>query len=168
MTLSSRTTPLLTYRAIWDHPDISAFWPMLQQDTYYWVVLSPTTPLSISASSHPSLPAPRFNGAIWMGINSLVSPIPPICETDNTVFTARMLRSQTGPGDAVNASATAAGLRFINSAVSTTAGWTNLPSAASRLKNWQSSGSAIKYGLQVIGFLQAPTTTATMTRECIF
>jgi hypothetical protein len=160
ISMASQTTVLLTYRAIWFQQPVS--WPLLGQNTYYWVVISPTTKLSISAASQPleSKP-PRFQGAVWAGLNSSINPIPASANGDPTIFRARMLRSQTGSGDAGNAANTNAAINFVNGAVATTVGWTSY--AGSRLFNWQAAGSTVLYGIQVIGYMQLPTSTTTAT-----
>jgi hypothetical protein len=158
---------MLTFRAIWYQQDVTAFdWPQLNQSTYYWIVISPTTSLAIA--SQP-MAAPKYSGIVWSGIDSGKFPsfVPPLTRTDPNVFTARVLRSQTGPGDTANACNKAAAINFINGAIATTntQGWASY--AGSRLGNWQAdpAGSRIVYGMQVLGYLVVPSTSSTATGE---
>jgi hypothetical protein len=144
----------------------SVSWPLLSQNTYYWVVIAPTTALPITAVSQPlETTGPRFQGALWSGVDVTMNPAPPAAAKDPVIFTARLLRSQTGPGDAANASNTAAAIGFIAGAIATTnaAGWATY--AGGRLYNWEAAGSNIRYGIQVLGYLMLPTTTATGSCE---
>jgi hypothetical protein len=159
---------MLTYRATWYQQDVTAFnWPQLNQSTYYWIVISPTTPLSIT--NQVAIQGPKFQGIIWSGIDSGKTPssVPPLSRTDPNVFTARVLRSQTGPGDSANACNKAAAINFINGAIATTntQGWAAY--AGSRLGDWQAdpAGSRIVYGMQVLGFLVVPSPSSTNTGE---
>jgi hypothetical protein len=156
--LTGQSTPLVSTRSVWFAQSVS--WPLLLQNTYYWVALSPTAALSISAASQPlETTGPRFQGAVWAGFNTTIDSAPPVAANDPVMFTARLLRSQTGAGDAANAANTAAAINFISGATTNTAGWATYGGA--RLHNWEAAGSNILYGVQVLGYLMLPTTTTT-------
>ena len=129
--------------------DVSqAGWPLLLPSTYYWVVLTPGSPLSSSP-----------NGALWGGINAsapganLYSGYSP----DSPVFTARELSSQRFAFDTAFAATTTAAVTFLANATN----WPTVTAASTRFVNWRvvPGASDVRYGIQFIG-RQAPLSGA--------
>jgi hypothetical protein len=164
--LSSLSTPLLTFRAIWYQQDVTGLWPQLNQSTYYWVVLSPATPMNIFK---PGSPIEGPSGAIWAGMNAGLQPqfAPPLVSQDPHVFTARYLRSQPAAGNVTFGCNTQAAFNFIDGGISTTSGW--LPYAGGRYGSWYGNlagappGGRIVYGVSVLGYQLIPQPSSTPT-----
>jgi hypothetical protein len=168
--LTSLNTPLLTYRSIWYQQGVIGQWPDLNQSTYYWVVLSPTTRMNIFKAGSP-VEGP--SGAIWGGMNAGLQPqfAPPLVNQDPHVFTARFLRSQPAAGNTALGCNTQAALNFINGGISTTNGWELY--GGSRYGSWQgnlagpSPGGRIVYGISLLGYQQIPSVTSTASGACM-
>jgi hypothetical protein len=145
----------------------NAGWPPLNQSTYYWIVLAPSTTLSINDPAIAT--APKFNGAIWAGINSataVAGAIPPIVRNDAQTFTARVIRSQPVANNAFYSSTAQGAINWINAALALTSdGWAVYAAAGTRLVNWQAAPATgrIVYGLQVVGNLP-PTPSGACVR----
>jgi hypothetical protein len=164
--LSSQTTPLLTYRANWYQQDVTgARWPQLNQSTYYWVVLSPTTTMPIT--NQVAITGPKFNGALWSGIDSAKYPtkLPPLTQRDPHVYTARVLRTQRQAGDATYGCTTRPALGWLKGALnaSNINGWVDYTGNGSRLLNWEAdpAGARIVYGVSLLGYQEFSTQSAT-------
>jgi hypothetical protein len=161
------TTPLLTYRSVWLHTDIQpAGWPIMTADTYYWVAVSPSTPLNMPPYKNKQT---RYNGAIWAGFdadttyrpNTVVPLFPASVRNDPNLFTGRELNSQRFPNDPDFYATTQAAVDFLN----TDQAWETVPSAPDRFTNWQLTSSNIRYGIQIIGWQVTPSNSATASRE---
>jgi hypothetical protein len=104
--MSSQTAPLNNARAIWYQQDVStAGWPIMNADSYYWVVVTPGSPLTITNG--------QYNGAIWQGIDSTYNPVPPITNSDPIVFSGRQLISERARGDSAFGSSAPASVNFL-------------------------------------------------------
>ena len=154
---------LVTNRAAWyqiaviGQPDGN--WPQLSPLTIYWVVVAPR----IFLTNTPPL---KYNGAVWAGVNISIDPrstdVIADTTTNGNVFTARYISSQRSAGDTEFGANVTLALDF----VSNTSYWGTL--AFPRFVNWKSRGTAIRYGLQVLGIQENPTATATATGNNIF
>ena len=156
--LSAQTAPLLTFRASWYQQDISsAGWPLLSADTYYWIVVTPGSPLT--------MPNGQYNGALWSGISaSQTSPfdgsqvIPPSILNDPVVFTARELTSERFQGDYSFGAGTVAAVSFLAGS----SYWPSAPNAIPRFTNFAVSppnGQPLRYGVQLIGWQVPPSSS---------
>jgi hypothetical protein len=136
-------------------------------------VFAPSTTFDLSPTGPEiNVVGRKFNGAVFAGFDSRLARNYSIAgqtlqeislwRNDPDIFTARTLRSQTGPGDTANQANSAAALNFINGAIyGTGPAWSSY--SAPQYVNWQAGGSSIKYGFQVIGWALGPTPTATST-----
>jgi hypothetical protein len=141
-------------RSLWTSIDVTkAGWPVLAGGTYYWVALTPGTTLT--------LPNGQFNGVMWTGIYATAG-LPPSTTSDPNLFTGRELSSQRFATDAAFSSTSVASLALVTN----TTTWAAVPSTASRYKNWQATGSNIRYGIQIIGWQVTPSNTPSPSREC--
>ena len=151
--LAGQATPLQIGRGVWYQQDITqASWPVLTPNTYYWVVLTPGTPLSLFGAG-------TVNGAIWGGLDDSINPLPVQALNDPHIFKGRQLVSITGPTDTAFGSMQPASVSFLQSALN----WPSVPSASSRFTNWASAGSRVRYGVQIIGVLQTLSASATVS-----
>jgi hypothetical protein len=152
--MSSQKTPLVTTRGIWYQEDVSGpgrtAWPLLQANTYYWLVVAPSTTLA--------LPNGQFNGAVWAGMDPTVHPLPPAYSGDAHVFTARQLTSECRSGDVANGAQSASAAAFIRSARD----WSTVACASARFTNWKvnpgrgAGTTPVRYGVQVVGWQVGP------------
>ena len=126
-------------RAVWYQLDQTSGWPQLSSGTYYWAALLPGQALATSP-----------NGAAWSGINVSVpgTPQPAGVAGNPDLFTARELTS-------LGAASSPGTVAFMAAA----ANWSALSNATARYVNWRASGSSVRYGIQVNGFV-ATTTSA--------
>jgi hypothetical protein len=140
-------------RSSWVQIDVSsAGWPLLKCNTYYWIVVTPGTPLS--------LPNRQYNGVLWTGID--VGLLPPFLANDADLFTGRQLMSQRFARDFIFGANTTVALRLATN----TSNWAEVDAAPTRLTNWRASGSRVRYGVSVIGWQVTPSSTPTSSSEC--
>jgi hypothetical protein len=146
-------------RGVWVQIDVtSAGWPLLQSDTYYWVVLTPGATITVSNGG--------YNGALWVGINQTLAPFLPVTITrDPDLFTARQLSSARFVGDSAFCSSTTAAVNFVGKSTN----WPRVVNASKRFTNWRAvRGSAMRYGLQLIGWEATPSLSPSTSSECRF
>jgi hypothetical protein len=163
-------TPLVSFRAVWLQNDIQqAGWPIMTADTYYWVAVSPSVPLTMPPRV-PGGPKTVYNGAVWNGVNGnagrpatpSVLLFPAFIRNDPNLFTGRELISERNALDSSFYANTPAAVSFLN----TNQAWATAPNAETRFTNWQATGSNIRYGIQIIGWQVTPSNSATASREC--
>jgi hypothetical protein len=147
--MTGQTTPLSVTRAQWYQQDITnAGWPLMTANTYYWIVVSPSTTLTV--------PNGLYNGALWAGLDETVYPperqrIP--TDNDPLTFRARQLTSRCGPSDTVNTAGNVNSVGFVKDSEN----WPSVTCAESRYFNWAETGSRIRYGVQLIGWQTYPS-----------
>lgn len=153
--LRTVVTSLSSVRGTWVQVDVSgAGWPILSPNTYYWVVLTPGSPLSLASGNGV------YDGVLWSGISDAPgSPLPSSVVADRNLFTGRQLVSQSLSGDATFGANTAAAVAFLQGSTA----WAGY--GAPRYTNWQASGSRVRYGIHVVGYLATPSATPTASGE---
>jgi hypothetical protein len=111
---------------------------------YYWLVITCNSTRDLALEIEPT--ATKYNGVNWAGVPKGL--LPSALTTDPSVFTARELRTSLGASDTDfrNQPTSPSAVVFLASA----SNWSSIPGAAQRLTNWQSLGSNIRYGVQVI------------------
>lgn len=161
--LSAQTFPLQQTRAIWYQQEIvSAGWPIMPQQTYYWVVVTPGSPLT--------MPNGLYNGALWSGMNASATRaeggaiLPPFILGDTNLFTGRELLSERFTNDAAFGSNTAAAVSFLRGS----SNWPNY--GAPRFTNFVVSPPfagvpPVRYGVQVLGWQVTPSSSLTSSRK---
>ena len=156
MNQATAQTPLIANRAAWYPIDISAAgWPLLSPSTYYWVAVTPCSPLALTTQN-----GRLYNGAVWasVGNNSL---LPPFIRNDPNLFTARQIISERFPGDSTFGANTAAAVNKNRNALA----WGAF--SPPEYTNWAAplnANNATRYGIQVLGWQQFPP--ATVSSEC--
>jgi hypothetical protein len=114
--------PLRTFQARWLQNDIKqAGWPILTAETYYWVAVSPSVPLTMPPRV-PGGPKTVYNGAIWNGVTGNAgrpgSPsepfFPAFISDDANLFTGRELISERKAHDSPFYANTTAAVSFLN------------------------------------------------------
>ena len=170
--INAQSNPLLSYRAIWYQQDIrQAGWPIMPEKTYYWVVVTPGSPLTMP------FPNTQYNGALWSGISqdqpkSMTDPsflLPPIIRNDPYIFTGRELVSQRFASDSVFGANKQAAVDFLANPSNWAA---SINSSSPRFTNFYvsppppgSTPSRVRYGVQVLGWQVTPSNTPSPTRE---
>lgn len=147
---------LVALKGAWFQEDLGkAGWPLLAAGTYYWIALAPAVAVSLAGATK--------NGAAWLGILPGVggSPnLPAAYAGDDSVFSARQLTSMRFRSDtafACNGSTASAWL-------SAEFDWPSVPYASARYTDWQAKGSAVRYGVQLLGWQMFPSASATSSR----
>ncbi len=168
--LLTGSTGLVTFRAVWLQNDITqAEWPILTAQTYYWVAVTPSTPLTMPPLV-PGGPNTLYNGAVWSGINTNVARpsdgsliLPGFIRNDPYLFTGRELVSERAAFDPVFMANQPDAVTFL----STAENWPTVPNADTRFTNWQATGSNVRYGIQIIGWQVTPSNTPSMSCESV-
>ena len=166
--LSSQTQPLLNFRATWYQQDITAAgWPIMPEQTYYWVVVSPGSPLTMPAPNN------QYNGALWSGISAAqlrpdgVSPIlPAFIQNDLSLFTGREMTSERFAGDSAFCANTQNAVNFLLGS----SNWPSVPNAAPRFTNFvvsppDGTPGLVRYGVQILGWQVTPSSSTTSSRK---
>jgi hypothetical protein len=144
---STQIRALTTTRASWYQVDITgAGWPLMSSDSYYWVAVTPCSPLSPTTQGNK-----RYNGAVWAGIDDLITPPIGQAASDPSLFKGRQLISQRFAGDAAFTANQPAAVPVGRDAIN----W-GATSPASRYTNWEGEGSTIRYGIQILGWQVNP------------
>ena len=165
LSLASYSAALLTYRSIWYQVSVKGTgattdWPFLNISTNYWVVVSPGSRMTFTAPF-------KYNGIAWAGVDISRDAIPGQVRSDDTggnLFTARSLNSQRFSGDSAMGANSLEGVAFVRN----TRFWGSVSSSATgsvQYKNWQATGSNIRYGLQILGIQGNPTLSPTSSSE---
>lgn len=151
--LANASTTFSDARPSWVKVDVSgAGWPALAQGVYFWVVLSPGSPLPIRVPRPSGGLGPAYNGVVWSGINASSGLLPPAVAADRNLFTGRQLVSERFAADAAFGSTARASVAFLLGA----SDWAGVANASTRYTNWAASGSVVRYGVQVLGWQIAP------------
>ena len=128
---------------MWYQQDITAAgWPLMMASTYYWVVVTPSQPLTFASGL-------SYNGATWVGIDDNLNPTPPQ-GADLNLYRGRQLISQRWPGDSAFYANTQNAVNLLSGALQ----WGDW--APPQYTNWYALNSTVRYGIQVIGWQQQP------------
>jgi hypothetical protein len=115
-------------------------WPLLLPNTYYWVAVTPTTPLP--------LPNGQFNGATWGGIDDTTNPLRPASlQSDPNLFKGRQLTSECVANDTTFSANLAGAVPIVRDSDN----WPSVSCSSARFTNWAALGSKIRYGVQILG-----------------
>ena len=147
--MTAATAPLQAQRASWYQVDIStAGWPLMSPVTYYWVVVTPCSPLTMTTQG-----GAQYNGAAWAGTDDSINPIPGAAAVDRLLFRGRQLSSQRFKGDTALGANTPAAVAFNRD----TESWGDI--SPPQYTNWDAEGSTIRYGIQLLGWQVQPPVT---------
>ena len=150
---SDPTKTLTSVRGVWWQIDLSsANWPLLSPATYYWVAVTPCSPLTMTTQDGLT-----YNGAVWVGTDDRTGSIPGPAILDDNLFRARQISSQRFDQDAAFGANTLAAVNFNKGALS----WDNLPS--SQYTNWAMTTTYVRYGIQLVGW--QVSRPSTLSRE---
>ena len=147
--MSSQTTPLTSVRASWYQVDISAAgWPLLSPDTYYWVVVTPCSPLTMTTQNNNV-----YNGAVWVGFDDRLNSLTSVDAGDNGVFRGRQYLSERFPGDSTYGANTPAAVIRNRDLLS----W-GTQTGNPQYTNWAAApyNSTVRYGVQLLGWQVYP------------
>ena len=148
--MASLTNPLTTTRGSWYQQDVTgAGWPILNASTYYWVAVTPSVPLTMTAQG-----GGVYNGARWVGLNDAVNPVPAVAATDPHIFKGRQIVSQRFRGDSLYIATSPTAAAWIASQPS----WQTL---GTRFTDWDLGNSSVRYGVQLLGWQIWPTPSVT-------
>lgn len=144
--MTGRTAPLQATRGTWYQHDITAAgWPIMKPSTYYWIVLTPSTPLALTTQA-----SGKYNGALWSGILDTTAPLNAATLADPHVFKARRLTSERFKNDALFQASTNAGVNVLKNA-------TNWGASGIDQRRVTSYGASnVRYGIQLLGWQVQP------------
>ena len=144
--MDGQITALQATRGSWYQQDLSgAGWPIMKPSTYYWIVVTPSTPLALTTQA-----SGKYNGALWSGILDTTAPLPATTLADSHVFKARRLTSERFKSDALFQASTAAGVNVLKNATN----WGASGIDQRRVTSFDSSN--VRYGIQLLGWQVQP------------
>ena len=152
--LASATGPasISTSSPSWYHVDLTtAGWPLMSDSSYYWVVVSPCSPLTLTTQASGR----RYNGVLWAGLTDSVTPPSP--PSDPLLYRGRQIVSERFDGDCTYGANTTAGINEISNTMEGWAGYTN------QYTNWDAQGSTVRYGISLAGQQVQPPATVSST-----
>jgi hypothetical protein len=146
----------------WVQIDVSAAgWPLLEAETYYWIVLAPSSPISIAPPNGNG----NYDGIVWAGVADASGFVPYSIANDPTLYTARSLSSQRFAFDTVFGGNTQTAVQFLGATGADS--WPAVVGSNVRYTNWALSPRRIRYGINVFGWQFTPSGTPTPSRECV-
>ena len=150
--MSGQTTPLTSTRASWYQVDITgAGWPLMSPSTYYWVSVTPGSPLTMTTQG-----GFVYNGAVWAGTDDTRNAATPGSAGEPLLYKGRQFISERFPGDSQFGGNTAAAVNLNKGLLS----W-GTQTGSSQYTNWAAApyNSTIRYGIQVLGWQVFPPAT---------
>ena len=145
--MTDLNTAMQATRGTWYQHDVSAAgWPIITPSTYYWIVVTPSTPLALTTQA-----SGKYNGALWSGILDSTAPLPATTLADSHVFKARRLTSERFKSDVLFQASTAAGVNVLKNATN----WGASGIDQRRVTSYDSSN--VRYGIQLLGWQVQPT-----------
>ena len=148
------TKLLSTIRGVWWQIDLTnAGWPLLSPVTYYWVAVTPCSPLTMTTQAGRT-----YNGALWVGNDDRTGNVAGPAVIDDNLFRGRQIISQRFDGDTTFGANTANAVNFNKGALS----WGKIPAA--QYTNWDTvKQTYVRYGIQLLGWQVQPPST--LSRE---
>ena len=150
--MSGQTAPLPSTRANWYQVDITtAGWPLMSPSSYYWVAVTPGSPLTMTTQGGYT-----YNGAVWAGTDDTKNPATTGSAGEPLLYKGRQFISERFPGDSQFGGNTAAAVNLNKGLLS----W-GTQTGSSQYTNWAAApyNSTIRYGIQVLGWQVFPPAT---------